>query len=78
MSFHPLKGQNGEERELGEGPDRDMGKPAAGDIRDRSLVPAVVFVQGLKVDRCPFTDGFQSEGSRILFEKNTVSLMWAI
>ena len=78
MSFHPLQGRDVDERELAGGPDQDMGKPPAADIRGRIPVPAGVFARVLKGARCPYTGACQSVGSKILFGKNTVLLMWVI
>ncbi len=72
MSFHPLKGQDVQERELAGDPGQGMEKPRAAGIRGRIPVPAVAFVRGLKGARCPYTGVFRSVGSRILFGKNTV------
>ncbi len=72
MSFHPLKGQDVDERELAGGPGQDMGKPAAAGTRGRIPVPAEVSVRVLKGVRCLYTGACQNVGSRIRFGKNTV------
>jgi len=78
MSFHPLKGQDVDERELAGAPGQDMERPAAAAIRGRIPVPAGGFARVLKGARCPFIGACQSVDSRILFGKNTVLLMWVI
>jgi hypothetical protein len=72
MSFHLLKGQNVDEKELAEAQVQDMVKPAVADIKGKNPVQAGRSVRVLKGVRCPYTGGCQSADSRILFEKNTV------
>ena len=72
MSFHPLKGQDGREKELVEAPVQGMGKLAAVDTRDRNHVRVEGFGPALKAGRCRSIGAFQNGVSKILFEKNTV------
>jgi large subunit ribosomal protein L15 len=69
MSFHPLKGQNVDGKELAEGPVQDMGKPVVAGIRDKNPVPAAVFVPVLKGAKCLYTGACRSVDFKNPFRK---------
>jgi len=78
MSFHPLRGQNADEKELAGDPVQDMGKPVVEGTRDKNPAPAAVFALVLKGAKCPSTGACRNVDLRILSGKNTVWLMSVI